>query len=440
MPSSLRLPLIVGLGALFGVVVAAAGPQSFSEADRDLAHQMLRNVASDVQVSYYDAALHGVDWKDRVRQANENIDKAESMDAAISEIAALLDTLNDSHTNFFPPPRSNSYDYGFKLRVIGDRCFVVRVRPGSDAERKGIKTGDVVLTVNDIRVSRKTLWRINYIVRQLRPQSGLRLTVAGEGVSQRQIDIAAKIEPSNALKYFLHQGVNQMVRDWGDAVELMEPRFFEKGDDLLVVQLPAFTMSAEEVDHVLGKMRAHKGAVLDLRGNPGGFVDTVDRLIGGLFQHDLSIYDRVTRTGTKHVSVSGRGHSAFVGRFAVLIDSESASASEILARAVQLERRGFVIGDRSAGMVMESQVHRHELYTDSRTFYGASITEADLLMSDRKSLEHVGVEPDISLLPTAQDITAKRDPALSKAATLVGSQLTPEEAGTAFKELDPKQY
>ena len=79
------------------------------------------------------------------------------------------------------------------------------------------------------------------------------------------MEIKAKIEPSNVIKYFLKQGANQIARDWGDNVALLESRFFEKGD-LLVVKLPGFALDPDAVDHVIGKMRAHKGVVLDLRG------------------------------------------------------------------------------------------------------------------------------------------------------------------------------
>jgi carboxyl-terminal processing protease len=329
---------------LWFCIAAPVWSQQISKSDRDLSQQMLREVASDVQKSYYDPQFHGIDWRARVQQAKENIDKADSMESAVSEIAALLDSLNDSHTIFFPPPRAYSHDYGFSMRMIGSHCYVTRVKPGSDAEKKGLKRGDTILAVNDIRVSRKNLERIQYIFGTLRPQPGLRLTLTDDAGASRQLDVMAKVEPSKVIKYFLKQGANQIARDWGDEVEMFEPRFFEKGD-LLVVRLPAFALGANEVDHVIGKMRSHKGVVLDLRGNPGGFVDTVDRLLGGAFQHEVKIADRVMRKETKPLSVAGRGHDAFVGRFAVLIDSESASASEVFARVVQLERRGFVIGD-----------------------------------------------------------------------------------------------
>jgi hypothetical protein len=111
-----------------------------------------------------------VGWDAKVRQAQENIDKADSMDSAVSELAALLDSLNDSHTAFILPLRNYVHRYGFSMKMIGDRCYVIRVHPGSDAEKKGLRRGDQVLAVNDLPVTRKTFWKIEYIFQFLRPQ------------------------------------------------------------------------------------------------------------------------------------------------------------------------------------------------------------------------------------------------------------------------------
>lgn len=81
---------------------------------------------------------------------------------------------------------------------------------------------------------------------------------------------------------------------------------------------------------------------------------------------------------------------------------------------------------------MRARHHSFQIGADTVIFYAASITDADLIMSDGKSLERIGVTPDELILPTAADLTSKKDPVLSRAAEIVGYKLTPEKAGTMF--------
>lgn len=116
----------------------------------------------------------------------------------------------------------------------------------------------------------------------------------------------------------------------------------------------------------------------------------------------------------------------------VLIDSQSGSAAELLARIVQLEKRGTIIGDRSAGAVMRSKSYGHDLGVDTVILFGVSITDADIVMTDGKSLERAGVVPDETRLATAADLAARRDAVLSYAASLAGVTLPADKAGALF--------
>jgi C-terminal processing protease CtpA/Prc len=102
---------------------------------------------------------------------------------------------------------------------------------------------------------------------------------------------------------------------------------------------------------------------------------------------------------------------------------------------VQLQKRGTVVGDRSAGAVMRAREYSHAVGIDTVTFYAAQITDADLKMADGKSLERAGVTPDEIRLPTGADIAAKRDPVLAYAASLAGVAMDAAKAGALFPEL-----
>ena len=172
------------------------------------------------------------------------------------------------------------------------------------------------------------------------------------------------------------------------------------------------------------------------------------RLLSYFFDKDVKIGDEKRRDRSEtRIAKKRDKEKVFAGRVIVLVDSDSASAAEVFARIMQLEKRAVVIGDQTAGMVMTSNHVTFAFstvvqYVRPSSFYGANITVSDLIMSDGKSLEKVGVTPDLVLLPSAADLAAKRDPVLAKAASMAGVELDAEKAGAIFpreaKEDDAK--
>ncbi|MCC7017917.1 MAG: hypothetical protein IT564_12010 [Rhodospirillales bacterium] len=151
----------------------------------------------------------------------------------------------------------------------------------------------------------------------------------------------------------------------------------------------------------------------------------------------MKIADLKTRKSSK-ASVAKKRKTPFKGQIVILVDSESASAAEVLARVLQIEKRGIVVGDRTSGAVMVGAMMMDaiELPSGSEELrlipYGFSVTVADMIMTDGKSLERVGVTPDELLLPSPADLAAGRDPVLSRAISLLGGTLDPVAAGKVF--------
>ena len=81
---------------------------------------------------------------------------------------------------------------------------------------------------------------------------------------------------------------------------------------------------------------------------------------------------------------------------------------------------------------MEAKEYTDSQGVESKIFYGFSISHANLIMSDGKSLEGTGVTPDQLILPSAEDLAAGRDPVLSHAVVLAGGTLDPAAAGKLF--------
>jgi C-terminal processing protease CtpA/Prc len=99
---------------------------------------------------------------------------------------------------------------------------------------------------------------------------------------------------------------------------------------------------------------------------------------------------------------------------------------------VQLEKRGTVLGDHSSGSVMEAKHYNYKVGVDTVAFFGASITDANILMTDGKSLEHSGVSPDEIAIPSPIDLATGSDPVLAHAADLCGVKLSADQAGKLF--------
>jgi len=201
-----------GTIAFVAVCCACSTFGEFTQTDRDRVQHMLRDVSNDVKEHYYDASLHGLDWDARVAAAKVEIDKAESLNRAMSHVAGLLDSLNDSHTRFLVPLRPYRHDYGWRWLMVGDRCLITQVRPGTDAEAKGLRPGDEVLAVNGFGVGRDSLRKIEYVFKSLRPQPGLRLVLKDLAGAERQLDVMAHAETIVGSGRGGTQDIGDMIR------------------------------------------------------------------------------------------------------------------------------------------------------------------------------------------------------------------------------------
>jgi carboxyl-terminal processing protease len=394
--------------------------------------EMLNKVLADIKENYYDPNFHGVDLDQQFEHDRKLVTSAKSQDEALLYVAAAVESLGDSHTHFRPPVRPYGVDYGWMMQAVGDSaCYVTHVRPESDAAAKGLHAGDLMVSINGIPVTREDINNMEFSYRVF-PQSGFHLTVRSMEGTEKNLTAMAKIIQGQAMV------THTDVMAWGRANRGKEPKdrskYHEMSKQALFWKLPDFIVDPHEVDGILNKARSFHAVVLDLRGNPGGLVRAEEKFVGGFFDHDVKLGDRKGRKELSPAIAKTRGGKAFGGQLIVLVDGKSASAAEIFARVVQIEKRGIVLGDRSGGRVMESRVFVHAVPLDrvNVSQYSVNIAVADLTMADGKSLERAGVIPDERILPTPADIAAGSDPVLARAAALAGITMTPEEAGKIF--------
>ena len=410
----------------------ATSAQALSSADRDRAHAMLDQLRDDIRNNYYDPKFHGVDLDARFKSADQMLSNATSLGQVFGIIAQTVIGLDDSHTFFVPPEQTVHAEYGWRLQAMGDKCYAVAVNPTSDAAAKGLKPGDEILLINGIPPTRKEIWKIRYLYYQLRPQAGMHLLIKTPAGEERALDVLARVRNDRKRINLTDFDIFRWIRQWENENRLYRNRY-EELDDVFIWHMPMFG-DPDKIDPMMDRVSSHKALILDLRGNGGGAEETLLRLVGHLFDRDVNIGTLKRRKEQKPLVAKTSGKNAFSGKLVVLIDSDSGSAAEMLARIIQLEKRGTVIGDRSAGAVMRSRFHGHQMGMDFAVFYGISVTDADVIMSDGKSLERQGVIPDEQVLPTAKEMAAHLDPVLSRAAALLGVKLDPAKAGEMFPQ------
>ena len=404
--------------------------QGFDRIERGRMKDILKIVKAEVKDNYYDAAYHGIDLDARFKQADEKLDQATSTSQSLAIIAQTLIDFNDSHLFLVPPPTNLAVEYGWKMKAVGDKVFITQVKPGSDAEAKGLKIGDEIVAIGNFRPSKKELWKVRYYYNALSKRSSMPLKVMSPGETVPR-DLEIKSEIKKLPQMITASSVFRLFDDFYE--EENDKHRFVTASGVTVWRMPSFGYDPADVNGLVDKVKNSSGLILDLRGNGGGYVKTMEALVGNFFEKDVRVAEMKGRKKSELSIAKSRGANGFKGKLIVLIDSESGSGSEILARVIQLEGRGQVIGDVSAGAVMQSLRFDKEMGTESVIPFAISVTNADVIMTDGKSLEHVGVTPDKILIPTGADLAAGHDPVLAHAFEVLGVKATPAEAGKLFK-------
>lgn len=427
-----QFPVVVALAI---VATGTAQAVQITSLDRDRGVGMLRGIRKDLEQRYYDSTFHGLNLAALFDSAERDIRAAPSNGDIFGIIAGTLLRLNDSHTRFLPPSRVDGVDYGWRMRMVGDTAYIVDVEPGSDAETQGLKPGDAVLGVDRYRPTRRDFRNLLYLYAALFPQAGVTLVVRSpdSGAVPRRLYARARVIPGKGiLEIGGRDGGDywDLVRREENALHLLEDRFAPVGRDVIVWQMKQFG-DEDQMDRAMKRVRDYGALVLDLRNNPGGSERALLRLIS----YFLDRVDTVATTRTRRetvplISKPARRH--YGGTLVVLVDAGSGSASEVFSRTMQLARRGVVLGDTSAGAVMQSRLWVHSIGAEFQVIYALNLTDADIVMADGGRLETVGVVPDVIVLPTGADLARRRDPALAMAITRAGHPIDADSAGHLF--------
>jgi C-terminal processing protease CtpA/Prc len=394
---------------------------------REYSLAMLDEMEEILREYYYDPTFRGIDLKARIETAKARVKTLEFNWQMYRVLVQVLMDFNDSHTRMLLPPRSDYFEYGIGMQMIGDECMITYVKAGSDAAKQGIEVGDQILTLGKFRPNRRDLWKMLYLIYKLDPNKTLELSIRKPDGTDRSMKVNAKTMTDK--EYRAEQKTRKDQRK-------SEPfKCQELGTDLIACKLYSFSIEKSDIDKLMKQAAKYPKLILDLRGNGGGYVVVEQYLLSHFFDKEIKIADLVTRKKTETRLTKPVGDKQYKGQVAVLVDSNSASASEMTARVLQLEKRAVIYGDYSSGRVMTSFTMAFRSVMGALADLaiirvGMSVTVADVKMRDGSRLENVGVVPDQVLLPSATALSKKMDAVLAYAATQFGTEVSPEKAGT----------
>ncbi len=312
-------------------------------------------------------------------------------------IRGALNTLGDPFTGFIEPEvaaiqredDSGAFEgIGAYVTMREGRLIIVSTFKGQPAEKAGLRRGDIVLKVDDTPIENMSIYEAISLIRG--PQgTTVRLTILREGEEPFEVEIVrARIE-----------------------IQVVESQMREDG--IGYVRLLEF--SADASAKLAGAIRTllaqnPKGLILDLRGNPGGYFQEAV-LTAGLFlpKGQVVVIERYKDAPSEVVRTPNEPLAPDIP-LVVLVDGGSASASEIVAGALQDLGRATIIGEQTFGKGAVQL--RYQLSNGSELL----VTVARWFTPNDRAIHGEGLAPDIPVEVTAEDIEAGRDPQLERAA------------------------
>ena len=367
------------LGGTFTLgVVAGAG----SAADRDGSptHGVLDEAANQIVGS----ALQPVDRR--------------ALDAAA--IQAMLGAVGDPWGGWADAPTVGTpggyAGVGLWLRRTGGALLVAQVAAGSPADRAGVQTGDELRAVDD-RSSRELA--ASDVAASLRgPAGSAVVVVVRRGTALRTVTLVrASVQDAGVTTTMAARGVGRIT-------------------------VPAFTAGVgRSVRAALARLRdGHAtGVLLDLRGDPGGLLsEAVETASVFLDSGPVVTYSRRDRR-PQRLDVEGHGDTRMP--VVVLVDGGTASAAEVVAGALQDRGRAVVVGSRTFGKGSVQEPHR---LPDGSSL---ALTVARYVLPSGRSVEGVGLEPDIEVLTGVR--TGDQDPVVRRAVEVLSGLTADAGAG-----------
>jgi carboxyl-terminal processing protease len=373
--------------------------------------------------SAQELALIGQAW-DILHQQYVGKDQLDDRALAYGAINGLADAVGDTgHTSFLTPEEraarqdelSGSYvGIGVRIDTAADGLPVIdQVFKGSPADKAGLKAGDKLTEVDGKATSGHSLDEVAGWVR-------------GEAGTTVRIEVRSGTTGTEREVRLVRAAVAEVVVSW-----TMVP-----GTKTAFLRLDQFSNgSADDVKAALGEIKA-AGAerlILDLRGNPGGYVNEAVGVASQFLSSGDVYIERDAAGHETHHPVSPGGVATDIP-LVVLVDGGTASSAEIVSGALQDARRAQIVGAKTFGT---GTVLGEFPLTDGSALRVGTV---EWLTPDGRRIWHEGITPDVAVARaadvtplgpddvrpmTAEQVASLSDPQLARALTIVAEASTP---------------
>jgi carboxyl-terminal processing protease len=318
-------------------------------------------------------------------------------DLPYAAIEGVIARTGDQYTAFLDPVRADilSQDMtgsfegiGATVRLRDDgKLEIVQPLPGQPASQEDLRPGDVILEADGVALQGKNIYEAISLIR------GPAGTVVRLLVERQDVDQPFVVEVTRARI----------------EMPVVESEMLE--ENIAYVRLNGFGETAtDELQQALLEQLAKEpeALIFDLRGNPGGYLSTAVKVASQFIGEGTILVERF-RDDTERTYSATRGGVALDVPLVVLVDGGTASASEIVAGAIQDADRGTLIGTQTLG---KGSVQLVNTLSDGSQL---RVTTARWFTPDGRAIHGTGLEPDILVEITDQDITSDRDPQLERA-------------------------
>ncbi|MDR7410077.1 MAG: S41 family peptidase [Armatimonadota bacterium] len=348
-----------------------------------------------------------------VRAASGRLTERELQFAAARAAAG---SLRDSHTGFIPPERlaelrrqqQNEAAFtgiGILLLTKDGKFYARLVFSGSPAQRAGLRPFDRILAIDGVSTEGMTVGDVSSRIRG--PQgTAVTLTVRRPG------------QPAPLVVSVVREPIVVPSVEWAVL-----------DGQVGYVRLGQFNQgSSARLARAVGELQQQgiRGLVLDLRGNPGGFVSELNRVAELFLPRGVVVYTLESREEGRRSYVTRSGPMLDAALpMVVLVDDDTASAAELLSAALRDHGRAPLVGVRTAGAVLVSV-----------TFplpegAGLSVAIARMLTPRGEELEGWGIQPDVQVDLTVADLDSGTDSQLLRGLALIRRVLAGGRRGSA---------